>query len=83
METIIVACPHCEQLVEIMRNEVNCAIFRHGIYKANLKQMDPHAPKDVCDELVYQELIYGCGKPFKLILKKDLELWRAETCDYV
>ena len=42
---IIVNCPHCEEPILIMLNELNCKIFRHGIYKHNHKQIDPHLPK--------------------------------------
>ena len=30
---ICISCPHCDNLVEINVSEINCAIFRHGIYK--------------------------------------------------
>ena len=29
----IVTCPHCQQFIEVL--ELNCKIFRHGIYKKN------------------------------------------------
>ena len=57
-------CPHCN--ISIIIEEVNCAIFRCGIYKNTFLQIDPHLPKEECDLLKSNDLIYGCGKPFQL-----------------
>ncbi len=73
----VVACPHCGILVEIL--ELNCRIFRCGIYKHNHTQIDPHMPKDECDALVLNESIYGCGKPFR-IPEGETE---PVACDYI
>ena len=62
-----IECPHCLQQIIIMKNEINCAIFRHGVLKSNGVQMPPHLEKRICDELVRRNLIYGCGKPFQLV----------------
>ena len=35
-EYIIFNCPHCKQIVQVLKKEFNCKIFRHGIYKNNL-----------------------------------------------
>ena len=75
-----VECPHCLCLIEIVK--INCAIFRHGIYKKNGKQINPHLDKDSCDNLVLNNLIYGCGKPFKIFLNEN-NIWQAEICDYI
>ena len=61
---IIINCPHCNQLIIIA--ELNCKIFRCGIYKNNFEQIDPHLNKIKCDELKNNDLIYGCGKPFQI-----------------
>jgi hypothetical protein len=80
METqILVKCPHCNDSVII--EQVNCAIFRHGIYKHNLQQIDPHMKKENCHELINNNEIYGCGKPF--FIKKINNQWEAEMCDYI
>jgi hypothetical protein len=78
---IIIICPHCECCVLIMENEVNCAIFRHGVYKNNNKQINPHEKKEICNQLANDNLIYGCGKPFKLIKEKDE--YKAMVCEYI
>jgi hypothetical protein len=72
-------CPHCNEPVLI--EKLNCMIFRHGIMKDSLKQMDPHCPKEECERLFSQGLIYGCGKPFKIIV--DGSELRVEICDYI
>jgi hypothetical protein len=61
-------CPHCGGLVEII--EINCGIFRHGIIKETGQQMDPHSSKEICEHLVENNLIYGCGKPFEIVNDK-------------
>ncbi len=75
----ILKCPHCNELLII--EKINCAIFRHGIMKKNLKQIDPHSLKELCDYFVNNDLIYGCGKPFRIVFKdNNLE---TEICDYI
>ena len=68
---ILIQCPHCMQYMELIKNEINCAIYRHGMFKINGDQIDPHTPKDICDKLVENNLIYGCGKPFQLFENKN------------
>ena len=84
---ICISCPHCDNLVEINVSEINCAIFRHGIYKKNMIQIDPHASKEICDNLVKNNEIYGCGKPFKLFYNRNptsnTVSFYAEICDYI
>jgi hypothetical protein len=60
----MVSCPHCGIAVEVV--ELNCRIFRCGILKATFTQISPHLPKEECDTLVEHNLIYGCGKPFRI-----------------
>jgi hypothetical protein len=71
----IVECPHCFSSIEIL--EINCAIFRHAIFKDTYQQIPPHLGKEECQELIKQNKIYGCGKPFRL------EHGKAVTCDYI
>jgi hypothetical protein len=79
---IIVTCPHCEQLIEIVA--VNCAIFRCGEYKANGQQLPPHLPKEECDRLFSTGQIWGCGKPFRLEPKGTTTAeYIAVCCDYI
>lgn len=84
---IIIECPHCQQSIEIL--ELNCRIFRCGIYKRNFGQIDPHMPKIFCEELVANNAIYGCGKPFKIEVVNnnnnnmvDLS-FNVVICDYI
>jgi hypothetical protein len=81
---LILKCPHCEDYVLI--EKLNCCIFRHGILKYNGKQMDPHANKIQCDLLIKNKEIFGCGKPFKIIITKNnlnVETYSTEICDYI
>jgi len=75
-------CPHCQGTVIVQHNELNCRIFRHGVYWSNGQPIPPHAPKTECDRLVAENLIAGCGKPFQVISQSDgTEL--AVPCDYI
>ena len=84
-KTLIIECPHCKQLCEIV--ELNCCIFRCGIYKHNQEQIPPHLPKPACDALVNHNLIYGCGKPFQIVPREDAEtkntIYDVVICDYI
>jgi hypothetical protein len=78
---IIVLCPHCNQEILIIENDINCAIFRHGILKKNFDQINPHETKTECDRLYEEKLIYGCGKPFQLVKKENI--YETIVCDYI
>lgn len=78
--SLFVECPNCKCQVEIL--EINCAIFRHGIFKSSGQQMNPHTPKLECDRLNEMGMIYGCGKPFRITKNNDGTL-QAEQCDYI
>jgi hypothetical protein len=72
---IITECPHCK--ISIFVEELNCRIFRCGIYKHNNQQINPHASKAECDRLFATGAIYGCGKPFMVLDDKTV------VCDYI
>jgi hypothetical protein len=75
----IVGCPHCGEFIII--DEINCAIFRHGILHNNYKQIDPHLSEAECKELILNNQIFGCGKPFRLIYNN--KKYEAIICDYI
>ena len=74
-----VKCPHCKEYVII--EQINCAIFRHGVMKSSLVQINPHLAKFECDKLKENDLIYGCGKPFQIVNENND--WKAIECDYI
>ena len=74
-------CPHCNMYIQVLKKHFNCKIFRCGIYKKNFKQIDSHMKKKKCDILFKNGLIYGCGKPFKIIEKKNEII--VIKCDYI
>jgi hypothetical protein len=79
---ILVTCPHCKE--DVLIEQLNCLIFRHGVMKTTGEQIDPHASKETCNNLITNHLIYGCGKPFKVIVKReDSTTYIAEVCDYI
>ena len=48
-DNVIVNCPHCDLLIFVYLKEFNCRIFRHGIYKATLKQIEEIANQKMQD----------------------------------
>ena len=75
----LLVCPHCKEFVII--EKINCGIFRHGVLKKCNNQIAPHAPKEVCNYYIKNNLIYGCGKPFKIIIQDNIFV--IEICDYI
>lgn len=63
-EFYLFTCPHCAIQIVVMKNELNCKIFRCGQFKSSGDPVPPHAPKTICDKLKAEDLINGCGKPF-------------------
>jgi hypothetical protein len=76
---LIILCPHCESYIEI--EQLNCRIFRHGIFRATGKQIDPHSSKEKCDYYVANSLIYGCGKPF--MIERSGDEYLPSICNYI
>jgi hypothetical protein len=37
----IFECPHCEGIIMVAVNEVNCTIFRHCVSKSDFQQINP------------------------------------------
>jgi hypothetical protein len=73
-------CPHCLETIIVSISELNCRIFRHGIYKNTYKQVDPHLNKIECDRLLNEDKVYGCCKPFEIITNNN-KLFCVK-CDY-
>jgi hypothetical protein len=79
MEPFFVICPHCQGCVEVM--QINCAIFRHGTFRSNGEQIPPHANEQDCERWIFNNELFGCGKPFKVIFNVNNE-WETEICSY-
>ena len=61
-----ISCPHCQTTIEISFDQLNCQIFRCGVYKTiGTPPINPHTTEEVCKRLVKDNLIWGCGGPFK------------------
>ena len=80
---LIFPCPHCSEMVVVNVREVNCCIFRHAALKNSGKQIDPHTPKEECDRLVLEDLVYGCAKPFQLVRQSEPDTFIVQVCDYI
>ena len=76
----IISCPHCNEFIII--EKLNCGIFRHGVIKESGKQIDSHSSNEICDNLFNNKLIYGCGKPFQIIVNQ-LNNYEIKSCDYI
>ena len=87
----IVPCPWCSIQTGISLNDINCAIFRCGLYKCVNKcsknidcvcqkpgdPLDPHLSKAECDAAYNENRIDGCGKPF------IFDGTSTKQCDYI
>ena len=71
------ACPHCDMMIQVPRDEIRCTIFRHAVFKKGMKFVPPHASKKECERWLREDLVYGCTKPFKFDGKK------VEICGYI
>ena len=78
----VFCCPHCQLVIQVLKNQVACKIFRHGVYISNHQQIPPHLPQKQCTELREKHLIYGCGRPFRLVFD-DPKHPMVEKCDYI
>ena len=80
-DSFIFNCPHCNEIVEVEKKQTNCCIFRHAVYKNNMQQVNPHTPKVKCDQLVSENKVFGCCKPFRFVYKETGNY--VEICDYI
>jgi hypothetical protein len=79
--TCLNICPYTDCNIGIEIIEINCAIFRCGIYKDSNTQINPHLSKDECDALKKEDKIWGCGRPFQLVTKDGN--CTLIQCDYI
>lgn len=82
MKYYIKDCPHCHEPILLYQHEINCKIYRHAVLKKTLKQIDPHSSKEQCDYYINNDLIYGCGKPFKIEFTEDDDI-TLMICEYI
>ena len=75
----VVSCPHCNNYIII--EQLNCGIFRHGVFISNGENINPHLDEKSCVELFEKKLIYGCGKPFQIIINNNVI--DIKKCEYI
>ena len=69
MERLIMfTCPYeeCQGTITVAPNQINCGVFRHGVYKTSGRPVGAHLSQDKCLELVKQGKVYGCVQPFRI-----------------
>lgn len=69
-DSIVFECPHCKTMCRVEFKHFNCKIFRCGVHKKTRISINPHGSKEYCDNLVKKDLIYGCAKPFRIIVEE-------------
>lgn len=80
----VFTCLHCGDPFVVQGNDFNCRILRHGVVKATMEPMNPHAARAECERLVREGLIYGCGKPMRITRRCDMSgNYELEICDYI
>jgi hypothetical protein len=77
---LILECPNCQDYFIVDEKEINCAIFRHAMFR-NGTMVNSHESKQNLEKLKSEDLIYGCGKPFKIVKQQDKYI--TEICDYI
>jgi hypothetical protein len=60
---MFVRCPYCHIDIEIL--EVNCGIFRCGIFKDTGEQLPSHLSEEGCE--LAKPFVWGCTRPFMLM----------------
>jgi hypothetical protein len=82
---MVIMCPHCKEPIVI--EKLNCGIFRHGTIIQTGQQMNPHETREMCDFLFANKKIYGCGKPFQIVMTRDDynngTVLKILICDYI
>ena len=73
----VFTCPNCNKYVLVSPDELNCGVFRHGVFRSTGDQIPSHATQKQCDQWVQSNQIDGCGKPFKYEGNKMV------LCDYI
>eukprot|EP00602_Paraphysomonas_sp_CaronLab_P013572 CAMPEP_0185038352 /NCGR_PEP_ID=MMETSP1103-20130426/33898_1 /TAXON_ID=36769 /ORGANISM="Paraphysomonas bandaiensis, Strain Caron Lab Isolate" /LENGTH=237 /DNA_ID=CAMNT_0027576737 /DNA_START=650 /DNA_END=1363 /DNA_ORIENTATION=- len=92
-DIVLFCCPYeeCQGSITIPASQVNCGVFRHGVFKHNGRQIPPHSSKWKCDRLAEMNAVYGCAKPFRC--RKCISyiegstvgktVYTIEKCDYI
>lgn len=81
-DKLIFQCPHCFLFVEVLKNELNCKIFRHAVIKNTNQNINPHASESECNSLVMTETVIGCAKPFQIVQISN-ESYKVQPCGYI
>lgn len=78
----IFRCRHCNEDFIVNRNDFNCMILRHAVYKSNMQYIPPHSSEEECTRLLQNGEIFGCGKPLKIITLEN-GTFDVIICDYI
>lgn len=82
-QSYIYQCPHCNLFILVQQHEVHCRIFRHAVFKGDMKQVNPHASKENCERYVSEDLVFGCAKPYEMYKAQTVSGWAVRPCDYI
>jgi hypothetical protein len=63
MDNKLFFCPNCYQRIHV--ESIQSGLFRCGVMKSTMVQIDPHLSEEECERLVSEDLIHGCGRPFR------------------
>lgn len=81
-DKLIFQCPHCFLFVEVLKNDLNCKIFRHAVFKNNGQNINPHASESECNNLIISDSVVGCAKPFQIVQISN-ESYKVQQCGYI
>lgn len=81
---LLIKCPNCSGVVQVHKSETNCCIFRHGIYRNNFTQVNPHASQAQCESLIKSKQVYGCCLPFQLLkTTNNKSIISVQKCGFI
>jgi len=82
--SLIFACPHCQGTVQVAPQDLNCRIFRHGVFRQipGTPPIPPHASQEECERWVVRGEILGCGGPFQLT-EDNPPNFKVRVCGFV
>ena len=81
-DLLIFQCPNCFDFIQVLRNELNCKIFRHACNKQTFQCVNSHLSLNDCENLKKSDTVYGCIKPF-MIVQLSHDKYKVQCCGYI
>lgn len=60
-------CPHCESGVVMLESEIACRRAIHAVLRDSFQQVNPHAPRSLCEQLLKENKVFGCCRSIEIV----------------